>query len=135
MQLKNLLKQVSVLPEVNPHPALNQEIKGLATNSHACQPGDLFLGMPGTRVDGGDFWPSAIASGAIAAFVSEAAFQKNSPTPTAEAEQPCVISSTDMNQTCAEVAAAFYGYPTQKMQMVGSASSPPPSNIRIFSPS
>lgn len=48
----------------------NPEIKGLCTNSHACQPGDVFLGMPGTRVDGGEFWPSALESGAAAALVS-----------------------------------------------------------------
>lgn len=60
MKLKDLLATLSSssLPE---HPALEAEVRGLATNSHACQPGDLFIGMPGTRVDGGEFWSSAIA--------------------------------------------------------------------------
>ncbi len=119
MKLKALLEKASVLSPLNDHPALDTEIKGLATNSHACQPGDLFLGMPGTRVDGGDFWPSAIGSGAVAALVSEAAAQKTPATHTPGGEAACVISSADMNRTCAEVAAAFYDHPAQKLQMVG----------------
>jgi len=53
MKLRELLATVGVLPLPN-HPALAAEVKGLTTNSHACQPGDLFIGMPGTRVDGGE---------------------------------------------------------------------------------
>jgi UDP-N-acetylmuramoyl-L-alanyl-D-glutamate--2,6-diaminopimelate ligase len=117
MKLKELLKQVSVASAFNHHPALDNEIKGLTTNSHACQPGDLFLGMPGTRVDGGDFWPSAIASGAVAALVSETAFEKNPPT--SETPSACIISAPDMHKACAQVAAAFYDYPALKLKMVG----------------
>jgi UDP-N-acetylmuramoyl-L-alanyl-D-glutamate--2,6-diaminopimelate ligase len=80
MKLRELL---STFPEIDPeinaladHPGLEAEVKGLTTNSHACQPGDLFIGMPGTRVDGGDFWASAIAAGAIAAVVSPQAAEK-----------------------------------------------------------
>ncbi|MGB7272399.1 MAG: UDP-N-acetylmuramoyl-L-alanyl-D-glutamate--2,6-diaminopimelate ligase [Geitlerinemataceae cyanobacterium] len=94
-------------------PELEMEVTGLSTNSHACQPGDLFLGMPGTRVDGGDFWQSAIASGAIAALVSPQAAQKH---PTTDA---CVIPVADMSVACAQIACAFYGYPTQKLKLVG----------------
>lgn len=94
-------------------PELDMEVKGLSTNSHACQPGDLFLGMPGTRVDGGDFWQSAIASGAIAALVSPQAAAKH---PTTDA---CVIPVADMSVACAHIACAFYGYPTQKLKLVG----------------
>ncbi len=90
------------------------EIQGLKTNSHACGVGDLFIGMPGTRVDGGDFWPSAIASGAVAAIVSPAAIQKNPPT-----GEAVVLSAADMNQACAQLAGAFYGYPGQKLKLVG----------------
>lgn len=98
------------------HPGLNAEVKGLTTNSHKVQSGDLFIGMPGTRVDGGDFWQSAIAAGAVAAVVSPQAAEK------AKADlQPgqCVIPAIDMAQASANLAAAFYGYPTQALQMVG----------------
>jgi UDP-N-acetylmuramoyl-L-alanyl-D-glutamate--2,6-diaminopimelate ligase len=70
MKLRELLASVESIQQLPNHPAMELEVKGLATNSHACQAGDLFIGMPGTRVDGGEFWQSAIALNAIAALVS-----------------------------------------------------------------
>ncbi|MGL5080157.1 MAG: UDP-N-acetylmuramoyl-L-alanyl-D-glutamate--2,6-diaminopimelate ligase [Microcoleaceae cyanobacterium] len=119
MQLSELLKTVSTLPPLNSHPAFDAEVSGLSTNSHACKPGDLFIGMPGTRVDGGDFWPSAIAAGAVAALISPAAFEKTPPTPDANGRVPCVIPLAGMTQACVEVAASFYDYPAQKLQLIG----------------
>ena len=115
MKLREILASVPNIVQSPNHPALDAEVTGLATNSHACKPGDLFIGMPGTRVDGGDFWPSAIASGAVAALVSPTAAQKKAE----EGEKPCIIPATDMNHACAQVAAAFYGYPAQKLTMIG----------------
>ena len=83
MQLRQLLSQVSSISSIPEHPTLEQEVKGLSTNSHACNPGDLFIGMPGTRVDGGEFWQSAIEYGAIAALVTPQAAQKYPLTPDA----------------------------------------------------
>ena len=115
MKLRELLAKVDSIEQLPPHPALDLEVKGLATNSHACQVGDLFIGMPGTRVDGGEFWQSAIAGGAIAALVSSQVAQK-----IAEgAAAACIIPATDMIRACAEVAAAFYGYPAKQMKIVG----------------
>lgn len=114
MKLRELLENVANILESPNHPALDAEVKGLSTNSHACQPGDLFIGMPGSRVDGGEFWSSAIAAGAVAALVSPQAAQKNHRTPDA-----CVIPAADMNQACASVAAAFYGYPGRKLKLIG----------------
>jgi UDP-N-acetylmuramoyl-L-alanyl-D-glutamate--2,6-diaminopimelate ligase len=119
MKLKELLEKVADLSELKSHPAFEKEVKGLATNSHACQTGDLFIGMPGTRVDGGDFWPSAIANGAVAALVSQTAAQKTPLTPNENTELPCVIPTANMTTTCAQVAAAFYGYPAQQLKLVG----------------
>ncbi|MDH6087059.1 UDP-N-acetylmuramoyl-L-alanyl-D-glutamate--2,6-diaminopimelate ligase [Umezakia ovalisporum] len=111
MKLRELLAVIdgidySAVPDV--------EVKGLKTNSHACGVGDLFIGMPGTRVDGGDFWPSAITSGAVAAIISRQAWQKNPPT-----NEGVVMSAVDMTEVCAQLAAAFYGYPGQKLKLVG----------------
>ncbi|WP_193198319.1 UDP-N-acetylmuramoyl-L-alanyl-D-glutamate--2,6-diaminopimelate ligase [Nostoc sp. MG11] len=115
MKLRELLAAVDSVEQLTSHPALEDvEVKGLKTNSHACSVGDLFIGMPGTRVDGGEFWPSAIASGAVAAIISPEAVQKIPPT--AEA---LVISATDMTKACGQIASAFYGYPGQKLKLVG----------------
>jgi len=113
MKLGELLAQVTGLGEVPSHPALELEVQGLSTNSHSCQAGDLFIGMPGTRVDGGEFWPSAVAAGAIAAIASESALTKHPP------GDACVISGVDMAEVCGEVAAAFYDYPGQTLKLVG----------------
>lgn len=118
MKLQELLATVAAdiaLPgglEAENHPALEAEVTGLTTNSWACQPGDLFLGMPGTRVDGGNFWSSATAAGAVAAVISENIHL--SPT-----EAACVIPAKDMIRACAGIASKFYQYPGQKLKLVG----------------
>lgn len=117
MKLKELLSALPVSSSLPDHPSLETEVKGLTTNSHACQPGDLFIGMPGTRVDGGEFWSSAIAAGAIAAVVSPAAAQKSAPSP--DLQNSYIIPFPDMTQACAQIAAAFYGYPAQKLNLIG----------------
>lgn len=117
MKLKELLATLPLSSALPNHPALDAEVKGLTTNSHACQPGDLFIGMPGTRVDGGEFWSSAIASGAIAAVVTPTAAQKPAPSP--DLQTSCLIPYPDMGQACAQLSAAFYGYPAQKLKLIG----------------
>ncbi|MFM6280986.1 MAG: Mur ligase family protein, partial [Dolichospermum sp.] len=62
----------------------------------------------------GEFWPSALAAGAVAAIVSSAAILKIPPT-----SNSIVISSDNMTIACSNIAAAFYGYPGQKLKMVG----------------
>ncbi|MBE9128159.1 MULTISPECIES: UDP-N-acetylmuramoyl-L-alanyl-D-glutamate--2,6-diaminopimelate ligase [unclassified Coleofasciculus] len=120
MKLRELLAAVPNLAQQPNHPALDAQVTGICTNSHACQPGNLFIGMPGTRVDGGEFWESAIASGAVAALISPQAAEKNPPQAKGEAgEVPCVISAANMTAACASAAAAFYGYPAQQLKLVG----------------
>ncbi|NJR49322.1 MAG: UDP-N-acetylmuramoyl-L-alanyl-D-glutamate--2,6-diaminopimelate ligase [Leptolyngbyaceae cyanobacterium CSU_1_3] len=120
MQLKELLAKLPGMSDLADHPALESEVKGLTTNSLVCQVGDLFIGMPGTRVDGGDFWQSAIASGAVAAIVSPAAASKAMGDPIFKsAHPPLVIPAIEMNQVCALLAAAFYKFPAEKLKLVG----------------
>ena len=110
-----VLQPTAILPP--DHPALSHPVKRLCTNSQACQPGDLFIGMPGTRVDGGEFWPGAIAAGAIAALVSPHAL-KNRPL-AAHNPSALVIPLTDMAIACAEAAVIFYDAPAQEMNLIG----------------
>jgi UDP-N-acetylmuramoyl-L-alanyl-D-glutamate--2,6-diaminopimelate ligase len=115
MKLRELLAAIDSVEQLPNHPALaDVEVQGLKTNSHACGVGDLFIGMPGTRVDGGEFWPSAIASGAVAAVVSSQAVENNPPN-----TEAIVISASDMTQACAQLAGAFYDYPGKKLKLLG----------------
>ena len=112
MKLRELLAKVNLQqPE---HSALDLEVNRVCTNSHSCKPGDLFIGMPGTRVDGGEFWRSAMGQGAIAAVVTPKAADKQPPPPDA-----CVIQTQDAIATCSAIASAFYDYPSKKLDMVG----------------
>lgn len=119
MQLRKLLAALPDLGEIPDHPALDADVKGLTTNSLSCQPGDLFIGMPGTRVDGGDFWQSAIASGAIAAIVSPEAASRAMSDPAFQSAQPLVIPAIEMSQACSQLATAFYDFPAQTLKLVG----------------
>lgn len=112
MKLRELLAKVD-LPQPE-HSALDLEVNRVCTNSHGCQPGDLFIGMPGTRVDGGEFWRSAMGQGAIAAVVTRKAAGKHPPT-----NEACVIQTEDMIATCSAIAAAFHDYPATKLQTIG----------------
>ena len=112
MKLRELLAKVD-LPQPQ-HSAMELEVSRVCTNSHGCQPGDLFIGMPGTRVDGGEFWQSAVGQGAIAAVVTPQAANKQPPT-----DEACVIQTEDMVATCSAIAAAFHDYPASKLNTVG----------------
>ena len=112
MKLRELLAKANLQqPE---HDALDLEVNRVCTNSHACQEGDLFIGMPGTRVDGGEFWGSAMGQGAIAAVITPDAAQKQPPK-----DDECVIQTKDMIAACSAIAAAFNDYPATKLGMVG----------------
>jgi UDP-N-acetylmuramoyl-L-alanyl-D-glutamate--2,6-diaminopimelate ligase len=113
MKLRELLSQ-SQIPYSSEHPHLELEVTGLKTNSHACTVGDLFIGMPGTRVDGGEFWQGSIASGAIGAVISPAAASVHQPT-----AANCVAVATDMVAACAALAGTFYDRPAHTLKMVG----------------
>jgi UDP-N-acetylmuramoyl-L-alanyl-D-glutamate--2,6-diaminopimelate ligase len=113
MKLRELLTQ-SQISYSSEHPHLDLEITGLKTNSHACTAGDLFIGMPGTRVDGGEFWQGALAAGAIAAVISPTAAAVHPPT-----ADSCVIVTADMVVACAAIASTFYDRPAHTLKMVG----------------
>lgn len=114
MKLQQLLSNLNQIKSIPEHSALNLEVKGVSTNSHSCQFGDVFIGMPGTRVDGGEFWQSALQDGAIAAIISPNAASKVPPSP-----QDCVIIAEDIVSLCADLASKFYGNPSQKLKMIG----------------
>ncbi len=116
MKLRSLLTQVPNLKFDADHAALEQAVTGISTNSKAIQPGELFIGMPGTRVDGGTFWPGAVEQGAIAAVISPQALADK---PAPAGASPCLITGDDIVAVCAQLAEAFYDHPVQKMKLVG----------------
>ena len=117
MLLKDLWAEANALDvpaAIKDHPSWTKEVTGLSANSQAISPGNLFIGMPGTRVDGGEFWPGAVEKGAIAAVVSSSAIAAKPNT-----NDALVISADETPRLCANLAAAFYGHPAKSMNMVG----------------
>ncbi|AGY57664.1 UDP-N-acetylmuramoyl-L-alanyl-D-glutamate--2,6-diaminopimelate ligase [Gloeobacter kilaueensis] len=108
MRLHELLARIALDPQNYP----DIEVAGLTTDSRQVQPGDLFIGLPGTRVDGSYFWAQAVTAGAVGLVLSESARGVD------EALVP-VIRVADVIKTCAQLAAAFYDFPASKLTLVG----------------
>ncbi len=88
--------------------AASTEITGLAYDSRAVAPGDLFFCVTGFRSDGHDFAPQAARAGA-AALVVERGMGLGIP--------EIVVDSA--RKAMAPVAARFYGEPARELRVVG----------------
>ena len=86
-------------------------IAGLTYDSRAVKPGDCFFAVPGTQSDGHDYIPSAVAKGA-AAVVCERM-------PETAAEGVAYVVVEDSAGAMADMAAAFYDYPSRELKLVG----------------
>jgi UDP-N-acetylmuramoyl-L-alanyl-D-glutamate--2,6-diaminopimelate ligase len=85
------------------------EVRGLAYDSRAVEPGTLFFAVPGVHVDGHDFVPQAVSAGAMA-VVTEREL------PDLAVPQLIVARSRD---ALADAAAAWFDHPSRKLHVVG----------------
>ncbi len=92
-------------------------VSGISTDSRQIQPGDLFIGLPGEQVDGGSFWRQALAAGAAAAVISEAAGQQTEVS--AEVDPVICLPMDQVSKACAQLVTAFYGFPGRDLSMIG----------------
>lgn len=56
--------------ELPPSPNGDREYRGVSSDSRSVAPGQLFVALPGARVDGADFLPQAAKAGAVGAIVT-----------------------------------------------------------------
>src|SRR5579862_7319380 len=91
------------------------EITGLAYDSRRVQPGDLFFCIRGLKADGLQFLPDAVARGAVAAVVDEALDSDQRPS----ALPVPALMVPDARAAMAPISAAFYGYPSRRLKLVG----------------
>ena len=110
--LHPLLAQVGL--EV-PAGLANGEITSLTCDSRRVGPGTLLVGLPGAQVDGGSFWPQALAAGAAAALIGEAAAAANPPA----AGDAVVVLPDPVAQWAGALAAEFWGRPSGAMALIG----------------
>ena len=85
------------------------EVTSLAYDSRAVAPGTLFFAVPGVHVDGHDFAPAAVESGAIALVVEREL-------PDASVPQLVVDRS---RRALADAADAWFGRPSEKLRVIG----------------
>jgi len=93
----------------------NPVIEGITCDSRSAGVGSLFCGLPGETVDGGEFWPQAFSSGAVAAVISPAAAKLSPP----GSEDSVMVLPEPIDQLVGELAAVFWQQPSSKMKLIG----------------
>ena len=110
MRLRDLLGEIKY---VCLQGSVDREVKGVIYDSRKDVKDCLFICIQGVKADGHDFAPLAAARGAAALLVSR-------PVPDAEAERDLtVILVEDTRYAMAHIAAAWFGHPARKLQVIG----------------
>lgn len=91
-------------------------ITSLCYDSRKAEPGSLYACLPGTKTDGHQFIPQARQQGATAILCQSEWLQKHPPESTSDLTW---IGVEDTRATLAEIAAAFYAYPSRQLSLVG----------------
>lgn len=86
-------------------------ISHITDDSREVQPGSLFVAVPGTRSDGHHYIGTAIAKGAVAVVGQRADLRLPARTP--------YVLVPDSRRALAELACAFYDFPTRNLYTVG----------------
>jgi len=99
-------------PELAPKepPAADPGIGGIAIDSRAVAPGDLFVALRGANADGHDYLAEAAALGAVALLVDTA--------PRAAGLPPAIVVP-DTRRALAPIALRFYGDPARELRLIG----------------
>jgi UDP-N-acetylmuramoyl-L-alanyl-D-glutamate--2,6-diaminopimelate ligase len=102
-----------------PHPANIPDIPitGIAIDSRAVKPGNLFVAMKGGTVDRHDFIPNAIANG-VAAVIGDVG-REGIPTRDGRTASPTYIGLDNPRQALTFLAAAFHDWPARRLTVIG----------------
>ncbi len=94
------------------------KITGLTNDSRRVCPGFLFLAYPGEKSDGRDFIAQALEKGALVVLY-EGELETPHPNPLPQGERGVILPVQQLSKIQSEIAARFYDYPSQKMNMIG----------------
>jgi len=98
------------------------EVRALAYDSRAVEPGTLFFAVPGVHVDGHDFVAAAVAAGAIAVVVEREL-------PDLAAPQ-LVVDRT--RRALADAADAWFGRPSEQLTVIGVTGTDGKSTVTVL---
>ena len=110
--LHPLLRHVGVEP---PAGLANPEVTRVSCDSRRLGGGSLFVGLPGSQVDGGTFWPEALQAGAVAAVIGPGAAAARPPGPA----DPVVVVPEPVAQWAGLLAAEFWQQPSRRLALIG----------------
>jgi len=105
-QLSELVKNINPLNLVTD----DIEINRLCTNSKQVMPGDLFIAIPGHKIDGHQFVQEAINRGAVAVLVNGR--------DVGSVSIP-LVSVANPRRALSKLASEFYGNPSEKIKITG----------------
>src|SRR5947209_14329896 len=106
MLLSTLL---TALPEATLAGPREAEIAGIAYGSRVLERGELFVALPGVHVDGHRFVEAAVARGAAAVLCQY--------DPGGDPPVPHILVP-DARTAMADLAAAFYGHPSDQLRVI-----------------
>jgi UDP-N-acetylmuramoyl-L-alanyl-D-glutamate--2,6-diaminopimelate ligase len=107
LKISELIKGLAVISEGE-----DQEITGMSSDSREIQPGNCFIALKGMHQDGHHFILDALGKGACAVLVEgNTPYSHSLPIP--------VISVSNLSKEVGEIAARYYGRPSEKMAVIG----------------
>ena len=116
--LPTSIKLANLLPELQlPQPVGELLVSGVTMDSRSVVPGDLFVAVRGSRIDGQQFVSDALDRGAVAVLV-DATPQLRAGQIQAEHRAP-VICVAKLAARVSEIAGRCYGDPSAAMQVIG----------------
>ncbi len=101
----------AMLPEATIHGPGSVRVEGIAIDHREVHPGDLFAGLPGSRVDGRRFAAEAVARGAAALLVAD------HPEPIAVSQ--LVVPLQHLRRGVGLIAHRIFGDPSQTLSVIG----------------
>jgi UDP-N-acetylmuramoyl-L-alanyl-D-glutamate--2,6-diaminopimelate ligase len=93
----------------------NPDVRLVSCDSRRLGEGSLFVGLPGTRADGGRFWRQALQAGAVAALIGAEAAAAEPPA----AADPVLVLPEPVAGWAGLLAAALWGQPSQRLSLIG----------------
>ncbi|MGX9792205.1 UDP-N-acetylmuramoyl-L-alanyl-D-glutamate--2,6-diaminopimelate ligase [Mycobacterium sp. MMS18-G62] len=89
-------------------------VTGVTLRGQNAQQGDLFAALPGSTAHGGRYAADAVARGAVAVLTDAAGIAEMGP----NVDVPVLIHPSPRS-VLGELAAAVYGYPSEKLRVIG----------------
>ncbi|HEY2122716.1 MAG TPA: Mur ligase domain-containing protein, partial [Chthoniobacterales bacterium] len=106
MHLGELIQRLTVITVQG---SVDREITGIRYDSRRVVPGDLFVAVKGLVSDGHAFIEQAVEKGAVAVVGEQSALSRRA----------TLIVVPNSRAALAQLAAAYFGFPSRKLRMLG----------------